>query len=116
MQWFGIQQVFETNFLFFNCFDATFSLLGNGDIAYCDVQGELGMITVANVTNNVVVQRNAAVVQEESLDLDLPNELFHESVNNDDDDDDGENVISLEKLKRETLGLEENESEARSGK
>lgn len=88
-----------------------FSSSGNGDIAYCDVQGELGMISVASEAG-VVGQRDE-VVQEDSLDVDLPRAL---QESDGDDDEDNENVISLEKLKRETLGAEESESEARSGK
>lgn len=64
---------------------------------------------VANEVGGVVQMRDE-VVQEESLDIELPAAL-QES-----DDEDNENVISLEKLKRETLGAEESESEARSGK
>lgn len=67
------------------------------------------MVTVSNVAN-VMVQKDE-IVQEESLDLDLPKVVQEEF-----DDEDDENVISLEKLKRETLGIEESDSEAPSGK
>lgn len=67
------------------------------------------MISVVGNEVGAVVQMRDEVVQEESLDIELP------AVLQESDDEDNENVISLEKLKRETLGLEESESEARSG-
>lgn len=99
-------------------FFVTQQKIGNGDIAYCDVQGELGMVTVTKVisTGNDIVQVQRSedvVVDEESLDIQLRKEE-HEVVES--DDEDGENVVSLEKLKRETLGAQDNESELRSCK
>lgn len=91
--------------------------IGNGDIAYCDVQGELGMVTVMKMTATrgdiVQVQSSENIVDEDSLDVELRREV-HEMVES--EDEDGENVVSLEKLKRETLGVEDNESEIRSCK
>lgn len=84
-----------------------FSNKGNGDIAYCDVQGELGMVVVNGVNN---AKCSSAGVQEDSVDFN-----FHKDVD-ESEDEDNENVISLEKLKRETLGPEESESEIRSSK
>lgn len=67
------------------------------------------MISVAKTTS-LVPKTEMKIVEEESLDLELPKQI-HES-----DDDDDENVISLEKLKRDTLGLVESGSEAPSSK
>lgn len=95
------------------CLLFSYVIIGNGEIAYCDVQGELGMLVV-NKTPNVVSRDEIVEEDENSLHLELQKEVVHAS--SDDDDEDNENAISLEKLKRETLGPEESESELRSSK
>lgn len=52
------------------------------------------------------------VIEADFIDRDFEKEATETVV--DDDDDDDENVISLEKLKRETLVAEDAESELRS--
>lgn len=52
----------------------------------------------------------------DEITTDNMGEMVEGNFHRESDDEDDENVISLEKLKRETLGLEEAESDLRSGK
>lgn len=75
-----------------------FSILGNGEIVYTDVEGQLGVITDA-----VQVETN----ETESEAVDAFRDVDFGNVQL--DDDDNENAISVEKLKRDVLGTLEPE-------
>ncbi|XP_069678187.1 WD repeat and HMG-box DNA-binding protein 1 [Periplaneta americana] len=67
---------------------------GNGEIAYCDIMGQLGTLE-----DCIPVQQDSEkpVTQEKLMTVDELIQLNYI----DDDDEDGENVISLEKIKAE---------------
>ncbi|XP_021932631.1 WD repeat and HMG-box DNA-binding protein 1 isoform X1 [Zootermopsis nevadensis] len=68
---------------------------GNGEIAYCDVMGQLGTIEDCIPSAS---QDNSSVTQEKTMTVD---DMIHLNPIDDDDDDDNENVISLDKIKAE---------------
>ncbi|KAF2895708.1 hypothetical protein ILUMI_10488 [Ignelater luminosus] len=72
--------------------------LGNGEIAFCDVQGQLGI--ALNCTNI------PASIETPSDNGEADNVDFSE-FQFDDADEDDENVVSLEKLKADIMGKEE---------
>ncbi|GJQ71634.1 hypothetical protein Trydic_g11333 [Trypoxylus dichotomus] len=73
--------------------------LGNGEIAYCDIQGQLGIIT--NCISTLQISSAINETTDENAEVDFGDIQFE-----DDDDDDGENVVSLEKLKSSVMGIE----------
>lgn len=74
-------------------------LIGNGEIVYTDIEGQLGKISNSIETDSEIVLEPEDGVFSENVDL--------EGVKFDDDDEDDENAISVEKLKRECLGSPE---------
>lgn len=73
----------------------------------CDVQGQISVAVNCNKT----VENTPSNVNEDADSKDVDNDYNHIS-----EDEDDENVISLDKLKRDTLRLTEDDSDARSGK
>lgn len=71
---------------------------GNGEIAYCDVQGQLGIALNCNQNEDIDEPEGAI---EEQLDGEI--DLGDVGII-DDDDEDNENAVSLEKLKKEIMG------------
>lgn len=71
---------------------------------YCDVQGQMGLAVNCNETYDQQPQENDI---QEDIDLIKP------PIESEDEDD--ENVISLEKIKRDVIGSDDNGSETRSG-
>ncbi|KRT85068.1 hypothetical protein AMK59_290 [Oryctes borbonicus] len=69
--------------------------LGNGEIAYCDVQGQLGILT--NCIGTLEISSEVTEKTDENAEMDFGGIQFE------DDDDDGENVVSLEKLKMSVM-------------
>ncbi|KAK5644872.1 hypothetical protein RI129_006172 [Pyrocoelia pectoralis] len=83
---------------------------GNGEIAFCDVQGQLGIITNCLKPTMNVGAENSKV--ETVINEDFTNEVdFGDLQFEEDDDEDNENAVSLEKLKKEVMGGD-SESEA----
>ncbi|KAF5308706.1 hypothetical protein FQR65_LT06067 [Abscondita terminalis] len=78
--------------------------LGNGEIALCDVQGQLGI--VVNCTKELIKNETNIKTNDEVMDFQGGNEVYFDEIEFEDEDDDNENVISLEKLKKEVLGGE----------
>lgn len=72
---------------------------GNGVLAYCDVAGQLGLLTNCYGTDSSKSDVNTEVVER----VEDNDEILDNLIENYESDD--ENAISLEKLKNETLGL-----------
>ncbi|XP_067007806.2 WD repeat and HMG-box DNA-binding protein 1 isoform X2 [Anabrus simplex] len=67
---------------------------GIGEIAYCDVSGQLG--TIDNIITSEEVAPPKQVEKHVRAEEDMS---YNELLNDDDDEEDGENVISLNKIK-----------------
>ncbi|KAK4875420.1 hypothetical protein RN001_011842 [Aquatica leii] len=82
---------------------------GNGEIAFCDVQGQLGV--VINCLKPSIENKVSKEVKCGEIEDPITNEVDFGGIqfDDDDDDEDNENVISLEKLKNEVMG---NDSES----
>lgn len=80
---------------------------GNGEIVYCDVNGQMGLVINCNKTENQEAN--------EDINDDVMDELDFKKTAEESEDDDDENVISLEKIKRDVIGVGETGSESRSG-
>ncbi|KAB0794930.1 hypothetical protein PPYR_11769 [Photinus pyralis] len=82
---------------------------GNGEIAFCDVQGQLGIVTNCL---KPVIDVSASHVKTATVNHDdqSNNEVDFEDYQFEDDDEDNENAVSIEKLKKEVMG-DDSESE-----
>ncbi|KAF5273925.1 hypothetical protein FQA39_LY01040 [Lamprigera yunnana] len=78
---------------------------GNGEIAFCDINGQLGVVncvkpTISNDDDDKELSRNPAQKEKIENGVDFGDFQF------DNDDEDDENVISLEKIKKDIMGTE----------
>ncbi|XP_022906813.2 WD repeat and HMG-box DNA-binding protein 1 [Onthophagus taurus] len=68
--------------------------LGNGEIAFCDIEGELGVVTDCTANTTLKADNKS----------DVGNDVDFGDIQFDDDDEDNENAVSLEKIKNNTMG------------
>lgn len=77
--------------------------VGNGEIAYCDVLGQLGILS--NCIHEVIDP--PTIVSSENVEE--KHEVDFSGFEFDDNDDDNENAISIEQLKQDIMGKPESE-------
>lgn len=75
--------------------------LGNGEIAFCDTQGQLGIVINCTKRDKEINCGNIENIVES-------NDIDFEDVQFEDNDEDNENAVSLEKLKNEIMGSDLN--------
>ncbi|KAJ0182402.1 hypothetical protein K1T71_001771 [Dendrolimus kikuchii] len=82
---------------------------GNGVLVYCDIVGQLGMLTNCYGKDSSKSDTDVEMVDR----VEDNDEILDNIIENYESDDD--NAISLQKLRNETLGLDKDEDESRPG-